>query len=649
MLKKILQLIVVLFFTASGVMAQTVQIENATRAPGDILVQVDMLNYTDDVAAITLNIGFDSDLMDFTGISGTTLTGSWMANYNSTLNQVMISYTATPTGTGYPINGKLLDLMFFYKGGFSTDLTFFESTCEIADKNLAPIPSTYINGSVTQLGSDGTVSMADLTDQTIGNTILMPVTIGGGGFGTVDAITLKIMYDPAQLSYSGLTNTLLAGFAASAGSGILTLTWTGAAQDFTVLSTLFDIQFVYYGGVAAVEFAPGCEIASGLSWLPTTYVDGSFTPRTEVASLTLSDIGATPGTAVQVPIVASGFGSSELGAITLHISYDDSLIFTGISNAFYTGMLVTGNSNNQITIEWSNQNNTTLLADDAVLVNLNFNYAAGGGEANVVFDPASLIQSTNLVNIPVTYIDGSVASFTVTFTVTDDFATPIADAVITFDGTTYGAGVYVFNNLGNGTYPYSVAKAGYLTATGSVVIAGADVTEPVVLMTLYSVSGQVTYMGDNARPVGTDGTSTTTVYLKNPVDSTVAYTTGTDASGNYTFTDVLNGTYFLDASTDIDATLSYDLTDAFVIFGIGGTLTGLQALAADVNVADGVDVTDAFIVYGSWLGGNVKVPAWIAQDWFFDNPVVIVTSNLVGEDFSAICSGDANGDFVPIP
>jgi hypothetical protein len=66
-------------------------------------------------------------------------------------------------------------------------------------------------------------------------------------------------------------------------------------------------------------------------------------------------------------------------------------------------------------------------------------------------------------------------------------------------------------------------------------------------------------------------------------------------------------------------------------------------------VADGVDVTDAFIVWGSWSGGNIKVPAWIAQDWFFENPVVIVSSNLVGEDFSAICSGDANGDFVPIP
>jgi len=485
MLKKILQLIVVLFFTATGVMAQTVQVENATRAPGDILVQVDMLSYTD-VAAITLNIGFDSDLMDFTGISNTTIAGDWVANYNSNLNQVMITYTSTP-GIGFNINGKLLDLMFFYKGGFSTDLTFFESTCEIADKNLAPIPSTYINGSVTQLGSDGTVSMADLTDQTIGNTLLMPVTIGGGGFGAVDAITLKIAFDPAQLAYAGKVEHAITGVTATANSGVLTINWIGSAIDFTTLATLLDIKFVYYGGNAAVTFIPGCEIASGLTLLPTTYVDGSFTPKTEVASLTIDDVAGVPGSAVSVPIIASGFGVSQLGTMALNISYDISkLTYTGYTVQQLAGGWVTnGVSGGVISLQWSSSSGP-LLADGNLLT-LNFTYA-GGGQAVIEFAPGSEVKSVNLVTIPVTFNDGFVdIGHTVTFTVEDQNAVAITDAVITFDGTTYPAGTYVFTDLLDGTYAYSVAKVGYKTVTGSVVVSGANVTEPIVLH-VYSVA-----------------------------------------------------------------------------------------------------------------------------------------------------------------
>jgi len=54
MLKRILQLIVVLLIAAQGVMAQTVQIDSVTKPPGDIRVKVDMLSFTD-VAATLLS------------------------------------------------------------------------------------------------------------------------------------------------------------------------------------------------------------------------------------------------------------------------------------------------------------------------------------------------------------------------------------------------------------------------------------------------------------------------------------------------------------------------------------------------------------------------------------------------------------------
>jgi len=137
-----------------------------------------------------------------------------------------------------------------------------------------------------------------------------------------------------------------------------------------------------------------------------------------------------------------------------------------------------------------------------------------------------------------------------------------------------------------------------------------------------------------------------TVYLKS-AGGTIIDQDNTDASGNYELTGVIPGSYLLDASTTIDAQYSYDVTDAYIIYGIGSTLTGLKALAADVNQVGGVDVTDAYIVYGSWLAGNVKVPAWVAPDWIFENPSITVVSSNVSQDISGICSGDVDTSFIP--
>lgn len=465
MLKKILQLIVVLLFTATGVMAQTVQIEDASRAPGDILVQVDMLNYTD-VAAITLSVDFDSDLMDFTGIEDTQLTGTWLANYNAGLDKIVITYTADGL-SGYPITGKLLDLKFRYKGGFSSPLVFDEASCEINTSTLANVPSTYTDGSVSQSSADGTVSMADLIDQTIGNTLLMPVTIAGTtGFDAVDAITLKVGYDPAQVTFAGVVENAITGVSANAANGVLTIIWSGAATDLTS-ATLLDIKFVYYGGVADIDFVPGCEISSGLTLLPTSYDDGSFTPKTETASLTISDVGSTSGNSVSVPIVAAGFGASNLGAITLYVSYDNALTFTGYTAQQLTGWGPVNASGGVISIVWTGAGGPTIA--DGNLLTLNFNY--GGGLAEIAFEPGSEVKSVNAVTIPVSFNNGSVdASYTVSGVL--KYANPTGDVRPITNSTVYllyadGITMVSTTTDGSGNYSFTDVLAGDYTLGAS--------------------------------------------------------------------------------------------------------------------------------------------------------------------------------------
>jgi len=580
MLKRILQLIVVLLIAAQGVMAQTVQIESVTKPPGDIRVQVDMLSFTD-VAAITLKIEFNSNLMEFIGIDSTQLIGDWLANDNGDV--IIVTYTAA-AGSGYNINGKAFDLLFDYHGGFADSLMFDESGCEISNSSLGIISSSYVNGSVTQSAALGTVTMTDLVD-TVENTVNMPINMEGAGFSSVGSITFKIAYDEFQLSYAGLVDDAITGATASANNGVLEIEWTaGTPMDFSSLTHLLDVQFVYHGGNADVAFVPGCEINDGnLVPIATDYTDGTVTAVAGTRTLTIATVDAPDDSIpvmVDVPVVATDFTDDTVGAVTMHLSFDNSrLEYAGFINGTLSGWTVNYNNGDaEVTLEWSDAAGSLCLD---TIVTLKFNYDTIGGDGEINFAPGTVIKDKYAATIPVNFVNGAIS-----------------------DG-------------------------------GSVVT--------------YTVSGQLTYMGDVTRPIGTDGSISTTVYLRNTSDSTIAYFGGADADGNYSISGVLDGNYFIDASTTIDVTPAYDISDAFIIYGIGNTLTGLQALASDVNADNTVDMSDAFIVYGSVNAGNVKVASWIAPDWFFENTAVSVSGGDVTVDFSGIASGDANGDWVPMP
>ena len=696
MLKKILQLIVVLLMTTAGVMAQTgtVSIEHATELPGPIAVQVDMTGISD-VAAISLRINYDPVLLEFTGISNTQIPGGWMANSDADLGIIFIEYTTNVNNTGYTPAGWLLDLNFNYLGGFSSDLTFTTEACLISLSDLSSVTPTYENGSVTQVTPPvGTVSL-DAVDEFIGNTVYMPITIGGAGFTAIDAITLLASFDESQLDYLGL-ELAIPGMVGAANDGVLTLEWTGGPYDFSTPQT-FSALFAYYGGEAEINFLPGCEISSGLvplatgytngtvspeptaptltvgeveealgnsvtvpitatgfggsdlgaitlhltydnaltytghiddiftgmlvtsnsnneltiEWsnsnagnnlddddvllnlnftyvggvapitfdagsliqsinlvnIPTTLEDGFVTPEATTPTLSVAEVAGVSGNSVAVPITAFGFGSSNLGAITLHLTYDNALVYTGHANDKFTGMNVTGNSSNELTIEWSNSSAGNNLADDDVLLELNFNYS--GGLAPITFEAGSLIQSNMLVNIPTTYVDGFVdLAYTVTFTVDDDLAASITDAVITFDGTAYAAGTYVFNDVFNGTYAYSVDKAGYTGVTGNVTVADGNVLEPIVLMPI-----NVTFTVEDENAVAI-------------TDAIVTFDGTTYAAGEYVIRAVTDGTYAYSVTKSGYAPVTGNVTVAGVSVTEPVVLNALRTISGVLKYAN---------------------------------------------------------------
>ncbi len=90
------------------------------------------------------------------------------------------------------------------------------------------------------------------------------------------------------------------------------------------------------------------------------------------------------------------------------------------------------------------------------------------------------IEDTDVV-VNVTLQEEEVPVFTVTFHIQDEEGEDITEAKITFDGTQYGPGVYVFEEIEAGTYDYLLTKEGYHEKTGEVSVTDEDVEVEIIL------------------------------------------------------------------------------------------------------------------------------------------------------------------------
>lgn len=103
----------------------------------------------------------------------------------------------------------------------------------------------------------------------------------------------------------------------------------------------------------------------------------------------------------------------------------------------------------------------------------------------------AIIANSNGTNIITGTIGGTVTLsgtvYTVTFVIKDQNQQPVSGAEVTLGMLTNPAGNYVFPNLSPGTYGWTVAKEGYISANGSVTVTDQDVT---VNVTLNAVPGE---------------------------------------------------------------------------------------------------------------------------------------------------------------
>lgn len=158
--------------------------------------------------------------------------------------------------------------------------------------------------------------------------------------------------------------------------------------------------------------------------------------------------------------------------------------------------------------------------------------------------------------------------------------------------------------------------------------------------TVHNISGTVLY----ATQQGDIPINPVDVYLEN-VNQLITDTVQNDTLGQFMFTQNINGTYFLSASSvnnpnGINATDALNIRRHIVSLQL---LEGLQLEAGDVNGSGTITSADALLVLRRTVGYISTFPV---GEWIFDHPQVIVSNSDVIQDVYGMCYGDVNGSYI---
>lgn len=165
----------------------------------------------------------------------------------------------------------------------------------------------------------------------------------------------------------------------------------------------------------------------------------------------------------------------------------------------------------------------------------------------------------------------TVAVYNVNFDVKDQANQTIADAVLTFAGQTYAAGVYTVANTEPGTYSYSVAKNGYNTQSGELVVSNADVNKAITLeLTTYLVKCTVKHGSTSLEAANIE------IGGKNILTNAAGYAEVALVPGTYTYT-VSKTNYQSISGTTTVSNADVVLTIAIIAVGLEDAGAGTGA------------------------------------------------------------------------
>ncbi len=589
----------------------TATLPTMTANPGDaITVPINVTDFTS-VGSISLMIAIDPAILNYTGISNVNvLTPGLTANFNAGTSSVDIAWNAGSSSLP-TINGLLCNLQFVYNGP-GTSTMVFAPGCQVTT-GIPPVelPVTYTNGQVSPFTGNASNATISTLDATPGQFVTVPLVYSG--FSTspkVGAITQKITFDPAKLTFVSITaHGNLASAVAYASGSTLTIEWSNPlGADINGIANDIWMNFVYNGpGNCDLSFAPGCIISNTLTAnIGVNYHNGAINQASTSITAVLGSVTANQGDDVFIPLTFTNMPANT-AAVSLHLPFDyPKLSFVGVTGNIHGASV--NLSGNAVNIAWEDYSHPDI---NGVFLNLKFHYT-GIGTANITFGPGCMFSDITLNPINVAFTSATVTQIPAVPTITIASATAQAnsdvDVPITFallpsnigavsmyigyDNTKLtpilpldaahnpnNASIWLtsgqVNIMWNSILPtgddvngiFITMKFHYLGGgiTPLVFNPGCEIANAPLAQIVYvnwingsvsstsKVSGNLTY-DSHPNPVLAIGNAT--VYLKDgpePIPPSITpvpnilYTTTTDASGYFEF-HVPNGTYYLYAS-----------------------------------------------------------------------------------------------------
>ncbi|MBE0640972.1 MAG: hypothetical protein IH599_02985, partial [Bacteroidales bacterium] len=369
---------------ASGLTIQA-SLPSETACPGNTLSLPLSVSNLYNISSITLNIGYDTNVISYTGYSALApqlAGGTLMLNQSG--NQLSIAwFSITPA---WIAAGDLMTLNFMYKGG-STALTFNTVTpgaCLFTNAGGTPVAATYTHGAATS-----TSLPPSITTQPQNITVMATMN---AGFTVSSSSAASYQW---QISIDGGTtwNPLSNG---STFSGVMT-------SSLTVSNTMLSMNGYQF---RCILTEPVCSLTTVSSAALMTVIP--FNPNIVT---TVPDIISCPDT-VTVPVLVQGV--DDVYSISLRLGYDTNRMeYIGYQNTHPSlagGFLTIFPQNGRVGISWFSLNEAQILM--GTLVELQFVYH--GGNAHLFWD--TLVSGnciySNLLGVPYDdeYHNGSVSS-----------------------------------------------------------------------------------------------------------------------------------------------------------------------------------------------------------------------------------------------
>ena len=455
---------------------------------------------------------------------------------------------------------------------------------------------------------------------------------------TTDRWNMTIVEVMAPAPIGGISGTVSP---AASGTGT-TLTLTGAAGgtatadasgNFTFAS-LLDGAYTVTPSKAGFTFSPTSQpvtvagaTVTGVSFtatlIPTWSLSGTVSPAASGAGTTLTLSGTSSGTRTAdasgnfsftglvdgtytVTPAKSGFTFSPAslpltvsGADVTAVNFTATALTWSISGAISPAATGTGT-----TLTLSGTSSGTATADGSgnyTFTGLtNGSYTVTPFKSGFTFSPASLpvtvananVAAVNFTATPITYSISGAVSPAASGTGTTLALSGAASGTRTADGS----GNFSFTGLANGSYTVTPSKTGFTFSPASlpVTVADASVSAANFTATPNTVSGTV------SPNIGGAGTALT-------LSGAGSASATADASGNFTFTAVVNGSYTLTPSksgfTFSPASQPVTVADASVA-GVNFTATAIPNWSIPGTVSPAANGTGATLTLSGTASGT---------------------------------------------